>query len=68
MIWVWCGVALMNRRILYMFTDACKQIAYMLKQLNYAWLTTEITESTIIASMAGHALFFLSCGVSEVLL
>ena len=22
-VWVWCGVAIMNRQIVYMFTDAC---------------------------------------------
>ena len=22
-VWVWCGVALMNRQIVYVFTDAC---------------------------------------------
>ena len=39
-IWVWCGVAdeLFNK-----FTDACLQITYMVKQLNYIWLTAEIT-------------------------
>ena len=43
-IWVRCGVAIMNRQIVYMFTDASQQIAYMVKQLNYAWLTAGITE------------------------
>ena len=40
---VWCGVAIMNRQIVYIFTDVCQQIAYMVKQLNYVWLTAEIT-------------------------
>ena len=42
-IWVWCGVAIMNKQIVYMFTDTCLQIAYMVKQLNYVWLTAGIT-------------------------
>ena len=32
-IWAWCGVAIMNRLIIYM----------LIKQLNYVWLTAEIT-------------------------
>ena len=40
---VWCGVAIMNGQIVSVFTDACKQIAYMVKQLNYNWLTAVIT-------------------------
>ena len=42
-VWVWCDVAIMNGQIVYMFTDVCLQIAYMAKQLNYVWLTAEIT-------------------------
>ena len=44
MIQVWCGVAIMNGNIIYMFADACEQIAYMVKQLNYVWLTVGLTE------------------------
>ena len=40
-----CGVAIMNGQIVnaYVFTDVCQQIAYMVKQLNYVWLTAGIT-------------------------
>ena len=43
-IWVWCSVAIMNGQVLYVFTDTCKQIAYIVKQLNYVWQTAGITE------------------------
>ena len=46
-VWVWFGVAVMNGQIItcliYVFTDGCYQIAYMVKQLNCVWLTAEIT-------------------------
>ena len=42
-VWVWCGVAIMNGQILYVFTDACQQMADMVKQLSYVWLTAETT-------------------------
>ena len=34
-IWVWYGVAIMIGQISYVFTDASKQITYMVKHLNY---------------------------------
>ena len=36
------GVEWCSERIVYVLTETCKQIAYMVKQLNYAWLITEI--------------------------
>ena len=35
-VWVWCVVAIMNGEIVHVF-------AYMVKQLNYVWLTAELT-------------------------
>ena len=64
-------------RIAYVFTDACKQIAYMVKQLNYLWLTAEITVTTtkyieyinrIYNTHPRNVLLFLSRGVGKVLL
>ena len=33
----------MSGKIIYVSTGACQPIAYMVKQLNYVWLTAEIT-------------------------
>ena len=41
-VWVWCGVAIMNGQIVYVFTEFVNK-SYMVKQLNYVWLTAEIT-------------------------
>ena len=39
----------MNGQIIYVFTDNCKQITHIVKQLNYVWLTAEITGALIVS-------------------
>ena len=43
-VWVWCGVATYNEQTNHLCVYRCLlQIAYVVKQLNYVWLTAEIT-------------------------